>query len=50
MIAFMLLAASAMLKDIGQILDDWGFGESRQGIKAEYVIERAFCLASDSVY
>jgi len=39
---FMLCGSSAMLKDIGRILDAWGFGESRQGIKAEYVIERAF--------
>lgn len=39
---FMLCGSSAMLKDISRILDDWGFGESRQGIKAEYVIERAF--------
>jgi hypothetical protein len=23
-------------------LEDWGFDESRQGIKAHYVIERAF--------
>ena len=39
---FMLCGSSAMLRDIGKILDDWGFKESRQGIKAEYVIERAF--------
>jgi len=39
---FMLCGSSAMLKDISRILDVWGFGESRQGIKAEYVIERAF--------
>tara|TARA_R110002167_G_scaffold202384_2_gene406096 strand:- start:592 stop:1434 length:843 start_codon:yes stop_codon:yes gene_type:complete len=39
---FMLCGSSAMLKDIGKILEDWGFEESRQGIKAEYVIERAF--------
>jgi ferredoxin--NADP+ reductase len=39
---FMLCGSSAMLKDISRILDAWGFGESRQGIKAEYVIERAF--------
>jgi ferredoxin--NADP+ reductase len=39
---FMLCGSSAMLKDISRILNDWGFGESRQGIKAEYVIERAF--------
>jgi ferredoxin--NADP+ reductase len=39
---FMLCGSSAMLKDISTILDDWGFKESRQGIKAHYVIERAF--------
>ena len=39
---FMLCGSSAMLKDIGKILDDWGFEESRQCIKAEYFIERAF--------
>lgn len=39
---FMLCGSSAMLKDIGTILNDWGFEESRGGVKAEYVIERAF--------
>jgi ferredoxin--NADP+ reductase len=39
---FMLCGSSAMLKEISSILDDWGFKESRQGIKAHYVIERAF--------
>jgi len=39
---FMICGSPSMLKDTCQILDDWGFVESRQGIKAHYVIERAF--------
>jgi len=39
---FMICGSPSMLKDTCQILDDWGFEESRQGIKAHYVIERAF--------
>jgi len=39
---FMLCGSTSMLKDTCQILDDWGFKESRQGIKGHYVIERAF--------
>ena len=39
---FMICGSPSMLKDTCAILDGWGFRESRQGIKAEYVIERAF--------
>ncbi|MFK7865394.1 MAG: ferredoxin--NADP reductase [Pseudohongiellaceae bacterium] len=39
---FMLCGSPSMLKDTCAIIDGWGFKESRQGIKAEYVIERAF--------
>jgi len=39
---FMICGSPAMLKDTCRILDDWGFKESRHGIKAHYVIERAF--------
>lgn len=39
---FMICGSPSMLKDTCQILDGWGFEESRQGIKAHYVIERAF--------
>lgn len=39
---FMICGSPSMLKDTCQILDDWGFQESRQGIKGHYVIERAF--------
>jgi len=39
---FMIWGSPAMLKDSCQILDDWGFEESRRGIKGHYVIERAF--------
>ena len=39
---FMICGSPSMLKDTCQILNDWGFAESRQGIKAHYVIERAF--------
>jgi ferredoxin--NADP+ reductase len=38
----MICGSPSMLKDSCQILNDWGFEESRQGIKAHYVIERAF--------
>lgn len=39
---FMICGSPSMLKDTCTILDNWGFEESRQGIKAHYVIERAF--------
>lgn len=39
---FMLCGSPTMLKDMCQILEEAGFKESRHGIQAEYVIERAF--------
>jgi ferredoxin--NADP+ reductase len=39
---FMICGSPSMLKDTCEILDGWCFEESRQGIKAHYVIERAF--------
>ena len=39
---FMLCGSPSMLKDLSSILDDWGLKESRHGIQAHYVIERAF--------
>lgn len=39
---FMICGSPGMLKDCCDILDDRGFVESRQGIKANFVIERAF--------
>lgn len=39
---FMICGSPSMLKDTCEVLDGWGFEESRQGIKAQYVIERAF--------
>ena len=39
---FMICGSPSMLKDTCQILNGWGFEESRQGIKGHYVIERAF--------
>lgn len=39
---FMLCGSPAMLKDLTDILDGWGFRESRGGKMHEYVIERAF--------
>ncbi|MEX1197968.1 MAG: ferredoxin--NADP reductase [Pseudohongiellaceae bacterium] len=39
---FMLCGSPSMLKDLTAILDRWGFKESRHGIQAHYVIERAF--------
>ena len=39
---FMLCGSPSMLKDMCRILDEAGFKESRHGIQAEYVIERAF--------
>lgn len=39
---FMLCGSPSMLKDMCKILDEAGFRESRHGIQAEYVIERAF--------
>jgi len=39
---FMLCGSPSMLKDLCVILDGWGLKESRHGIQAHYVIERAF--------
>ncbi len=39
---FMICGSPSMLKDFTQILDDWGFNETRRGVLGEYVIERAF--------
>ncbi|MDO8907659.1 MAG: ferredoxin--NADP reductase [Pseudohongiella sp.] len=39
---FMLCGSPTMLKDMCKILEEAGFKESRHGIQAEYVIERAF--------
>lgn len=39
---FMLCGSPSMLKDFTRILDARGFNETRKGIAAEYVIERAF--------
>jgi len=39
---FMICGSPTMLKDSCNILDEWGFQESRHGIKGHYVIERAF--------
>lgn len=39
---FMICGSPSMLKDTCEILDRWGFEESLRGIKAHYVIERAF--------
>lgn len=39
---FMLCGCPTMLKDMCLILEEAGFKESRHGIQAEYVIERAF--------
>ena len=39
---FMICGSPSMLKDTCAILDGWGFEESRHGIQAHYVIERAF--------
>lgn len=39
---FMLCGSPTMLKDMCKILEGAGFKESRHGIQAEYVIERAF--------
>jgi len=39
---FMLCGSPAMLKDTTDILDSWGFKETRAGNVGEYVIERAF--------
>lgn len=39
---FMLCGSPAMLKDTTDILDSWGFKETRAGVLGEYVIERAF--------
>jgi ferredoxin--NADP+ reductase len=39
---FMICGSPSMLKDICAMLDSVGFSESRQGIAAHYVVERAF--------
>ena len=39
---FMICGSPSMLKDTCNILNGWGFEESRHGIKGHYVIERAF--------
>jgi len=39
---FMLCGSPSMLKDMGRILQDRGFSESRSSSMGEYVIERAF--------
>ena len=39
---FMICGSPSMLKDTCAIIEEWGFKESRHGIKAHYVIERAF--------
>jgi len=39
---FMLCGSPAMLKDLGHILNERGFVESRHGKQGHYVIERAF--------
>ena len=39
---FMICGSPSMLKETCRILEQMGFEESRQGIKAHYVIERAF--------
>jgi len=39
---FMICGSPGMLKDTCAILDGWGFKEYRQGIRGQYVIERAF--------
>jgi ferredoxin/flavodoxin---NADP+ reductase len=39
---FMICGSPSMLKDTCAIIEAWGFKESRHGIQAHYVIERAF--------
>lgn len=39
---FMICGSPEMLKDLTQVLDNWGFSETRKGVHGEYVIERAF--------
>lgn len=39
---FMICGSPSMLKDITRMLDSQGFEESRHGVAAHYVIERAF--------
>lgn len=39
---FMLCGSPSMLKEMCELLEEAGFTESRHGIQAEYVIERAF--------
>ena len=39
---FMICGSPSMLKDFTAILDERGFKETRRGVLAEYVIERAF--------
>ncbi|TVQ68984.1 MAG: ferredoxin--NADP reductase [Oceanospirillales bacterium] len=39
---FMICGSPAMLKDLTELLDGWGFNETRKGVLGQYVIERAF--------
>ncbi|MCP8687409.1 ferredoxin--NADP reductase [Marinobacterium sedimentorum] len=39
---FMICGSPSMLKETCDILNDWGFSESRHGEQSHYVIERAF--------
>ncbi len=39
---FMICGGPSMLKETCDILNDWGFSESRHGEQSHYVIERAF--------
>jgi ferredoxin/flavodoxin---NADP+ reductase len=39
---FMICGSPSMLKETCDILNDWGFRESRHGEQSHYVIERAF--------
>lgn len=39
---FMICGGPSMLKEACELLDGWGFKESRHGRQAHYVIERAF--------
>lgn len=39
---FMICGGPSMLKEACELLDGWGFEESRHGRQAHYVIERAF--------
>lgn len=39
---FMICGSPAMLKDLTDVLNGWGFNETRKGVFGQYVIERAF--------